>query len=100
MPIYFAVNIGNHPNVPSNISDLVKAAITSTFNGGNGIDRARIASDIYASSYYQAILAISPYVKLVSIKIGTTSTPTADEVLVGIDKVPTIDASNIVVSLV
>ena len=100
LPIYFAVNIGNHPNVPSNISDLVKAAITSTFNGNNGIDRARIASDIYASSFYQAILAISPYVKLVSIKIGTTSTPTSDEVLVGIDKVPTIDASNIVVSLV
>ena len=100
LPIYFAVNIGNHPNVPSNITDLVKAAITSTFNGSNGIDRARIASDIYASSYYQAILAISPYVKLVSIKIGTTSTPTSDEVLVGIDKVPTIDASNIVVSIV
>ena len=100
LPIYFAVNIGNHPNVPSNITDLVKAAITSTFNGENGIDRARIASDIYASSFYQAILAISPYVKLVSIKIGTTSTPTSDEVLVGIDKVPTIDASNIVVSIV
>ena len=100
LPIYFAVNIGNHPMVPANITALVKAAITATFNGQDGNDRARIALDIYASTFYQGILAISPYVKLVSILIGTTSSPTANEVLVGIDKVPTLDASNIVVNLV
>lgn len=100
LPIYFAVNIGNHPMVPANITALVKQAIVATFNGQDGNDRARIASDIYASTFYQGILAISPYVKLVSILIGTTSTPTANEVLVGIDQVPTLDQSNIVVNLV
>lgn len=100
LPIHFEVNIGNHAMVPSNINALVQEAITATFNGGNGNDRARIASDIYASTFYQSVIAISPYVKLISIQIGTTSSPTLSEVLVGIDQAPTLDPANIVVNLV
>jgi hypothetical protein len=100
LPIYFAVRIADHPNVPSNIVELTRDAIINAFNGGDGEGRARIASDIYASRFYQDVIAISPYVKLLSILIGTTSTPTLTEVLVGIDQVPTIDATNISVTLV
>ena len=99
LPILFAVNIANHPGLPADIVTQAKAAIIAAFTGADGGQRARIGSDIYASRYYAGVASIATTVRVVSIKIGTT-TATLDEVLVGIDEVPTIDANDIAVNLV
>jgi uncharacterized phage protein gp47/JayE len=99
LPIKFAVSIKSSAALPSNISDLVKASIVSTFNGGGTFQRARIGSDIYASNYYYGVASIANGVQVLSIKIGT-STATLDSVSVGVDQAPTISASDITVTLV
>lgn len=100
IPIYFAVSIADHPGVPANIDSLVQSAIYNSFNGIDGSDRVRIGSDLYASKFYSAVMSISPYVKIISLFIGTTSSPTSNEVLIGIDKIPTLDTAHIAVSIV
>jgi len=100
LPIYVVVNIGNHTGVPSNYAALTQQAIVAAFNGTDGSDRVRIASDLYASRFYAGISAISPYIKIISLYIGTSVAPTGTEVLVGIDKIPTITTANISVNLV
>ena len=100
LPIYVTVNIGNHPNVPATITALTRSAITAAFNGTDGGDRVRIGSDLYASRFYAGLAAISPTVKIISVFIGTSVSPTGTEVLVGIDKIPTITDAQIVVNLV
>lgn len=99
LPILFSVEIADHPGIPSDIVAQTKAAIVSAFTGADGGQRARIASDIYASRFYAGVSNIDASVRIVSIKIGT-STATLNEVLVGIDEVPTLDEANISVTLV
>jgi hypothetical protein len=52
LPILFAVQIANNPQLPSNIIPLVQQAIIASFNGTDGGTRARIGSTIFASRYY------------------------------------------------
>lgn len=99
LPILFAVEIVDDPQLPSNIIDLVKAAIIARFNGADGTSRERIASSIFASRYYAAVGLTSPVTAVISILIGTV-TPTLPTVGVGIDQVPTLSASDISVTLV
>lgn len=98
-PIKFAVQIANNPSLPSDIVNQAKAAIVSAFSGGDGGQRARIGSTIYASRFYSPLSALSPALSILSLLIGT-STPTLASVTMGIDQAPTIDASNISVTLV
>lgn len=98
-PILFAVQIASSTSLPVNIVALVKAAIIASFNGTDGSLRARIGSLILASKFYGPVQLIGPEVSILSILIGT-STPTLTNVLMGIDQAPTIDASNIAVSLI
>lgn len=98
-PIKFAVQLSNNASLPSNIVQLVRAAIVSAFSGGDGGPRARIASSIFASRFYSPISATSPYAQILSVKLGT-STPTLDVVTMGIDQVPTIISTDISVTLV
>lgn len=97
-PILFAVQIANTPNLPSDIVARTKAAIVSAFNGGDGGQRARIGSTIYASRFYAPVSLIGS-VSILSLLIGTT-TANAASVTMGIDQSPTIDAANITVTLV
>lgn len=99
LPIKFEVNIVNDPTLPSNIVDLVKTAIIARFNGADGTNRERIGSSIFASRYYAPVSAVASTVAVISIYIGT-STPTLTKVDVGIDKSPTLTASDIVVNLI
>lgn len=99
LAIKFAVQIANHPGLPADIVTQTKTAITNAFTGADGGQRARIGADIYASRYYAGIANISSAVRLLSVKIGTT-TANADEVLVGIDQVPTLTTTDIAVTLV
>lgn len=99
LPILFAVEIRDSALLPSNIVDLVKAAIYASFTGADGTGRVKIGSELLASKFYPGIIAIGPTVSVLSVLVGT-STPTATSVLVGIDQVPTLDLDDITVTLV
>ncbi len=99
LPILFAVQIANNASLPSNIIALVQNAIIAAFNGTDGGSRARIGSAIFASRFYGGVIAISPFVSILSLLLGPT-TPTLASYTVNIDKTPTITASNISVTLV
>ena len=99
VPILFAVTLKASNSLPSNIEDLVKTAIISAFNGeSNGFARERMASYIFASRYYSVVSAISEYVNILSIRIGTT-TANSNSLEMGIDQSPTVSASDIEVTL-
>lgn len=99
LAVLFRVRIANNPSLPSNIQDLVKAAIISAFNGQDGGQRARIGSTIYASRFYAPVSEISPVLSILSLLIGTAA---ADQpsVTVAINRRPTVAAADIVVELV
>lgn len=99
VPILFAVQIANNPNLPSNIVQLTQSAIIAAFTGADGGSRARSNSTVYAGRYYPGVMAIDPSVELLSIQLGTT-TANANSVVMGIDQTPTITAANIAVNLV
>jgi hypothetical protein len=99
LPILFAVQIQNNPNLPANIVALVQNAIIAAFNGTDGGSRARIGSTIVAGRFYADVAATSPYTSVLSILLGT-ATATLTSVVVGIDQTPTITATNITVTLV
>lgn len=99
LPVLFAVQIQNNPNLPANIITLVQNAVIAAFNGTDGGSRARIGSTIVAGRFYSGVAATSQYTSVLSILLGT-STPTLTSVVVGIDQTPTITASNIAVTLV
>ncbi|UCL84487.1 baseplate J/gp47 family protein [Pseudomonas sp. HS-18] len=99
-PTFFKIQIANDPLLPSNIVDLVRAAVLNAFNGADGGSRARIGSTIYAGRYYAGVAAVNGNVNIESITMGFTSTAAAVSLAFGIDQRPTLDASNIQVLLV
>lgn len=99
LPIKFDVKLANSAALPSNIIQLVKDAIESTFTGQDGSQRARMGGKIFASNFYASVAKISSAVSIIQIKIGT-ATATLDSLDVGIDQYPTLQESNIVVTLV
>lgn len=100
VPIYFAIQIVNNAKMPSNIIALIQAAMIAAFNGADGGARARIASAIYAGRFYASVAATNPNVQILSILLGTTAPGASTSVTMGIDQRPTLDASNITVTLV
>lgn len=100
LPIFFAVQIANTPNLPSNITTLIQNAIIAQFNGENGNARARVGSAVLAAQYYAVVAAIGSYLTLLSITVGISASPVGDEVQVGIDQTPTLNAGDIAVTLV
>ena len=99
LPILFAVQIAASATLPANIVALTQAAIIAAFIGADGGARVRIGSLLLASKFYGAVQAIGLEVSVLSILLGS-STPTLTSQLIGIDQEPTIDATNISVSLI
>lgn len=100
-PVYFAVQIRNIATLPSNIVDLVKAAIVESFNGLDGGPKVRINSSTYSGRYYANISAIDTSVEVLSVLMGFTAlTATNTSVTFGIDQLPSISTGNISVTLV
>lgn len=99
LPIKFAVTLANSTALPSTIVQDVKNAITATFNGEDGSQRARMGGKIFASNFYAGVAKISSAVSIIQIKIGKT-TVNLDSIDVGIDQYPTIQDSDISVTLV
>jgi len=100
LPIYFAVQVVNSPNLPANLTTLIKNAIIAQFNGQNGNARARIGGSVIAAQYYAVVSNIGSYVTLLGVQVGTTASPTGEQAQVGIDQTPSISASNITVSYI
>jgi len=72
LPISFAVTLKNNAGVPSNYLGLIQNAIINAFAGEfTGTPRARIASLIFASSYYAPIAAVGGWAEIVSVLIGS-----------------------------
>jgi hypothetical protein len=99
LPIKFAVSITNSAQVPANATALVQAAIQAAFSGSDGGSRARIGATLYASRFYAGVALLGSWAQLISIKVGTV-TATLDDVTVAIDHVPTLQNSDITVTLV
>lgn len=99
LPILFAVSIVDDSSLPSNIVELVKAAIVARFNGTDGTNRERIGASIFASRYYGPVSGVATNVAVISILIGTV-TATLSKVDAGIDQRPSISADDITVTLV
>lgn len=98
-PVKFLVQIANSTSLPSTIIQDVKDAITATFTGENGSQRARVGGKIFASNFYAAVAQISPSVSIIQIKVGFV-TANLDSIDIGIDQSPTIDDADITVTLV
>jgi hypothetical protein len=100
VPIYIAVTLQNSTSLPANILAQIQAAVLLAFQGGDGGIRATIRSEILASRFYSGVAAISPAVAIVSILIGVSAPGAAYFVQMGIDQMPTLQASNITLTLV
>lgn len=99
LPIKFAVQIATSTSLPANIVALTQAAIIAAFNGVDGSTRVRIGSLLLASKFYPGVIAIGPEVSVISILLGS-STATLTSQLIGIDQEPTVQISDINVTLV
>lgn len=100
LPIFVAVTLADNAMLPANIDELIQQAIISAFAGGDGGSRAKIGSTVFASRYYAPVAATDSSVQILSIFVGTSSSPTANSVAVNIDQIATVDASNITVAIV
>ena len=99
-PIYFKVQIQNNALLPSNIVTLVQNAVIQSFNGQDGGTAVTIGSTSYSGRYYANINAINPNVNVIEVYLGASASPSTLLISMGIDQVPTLTASNIVVNLV
>lgn len=99
LPIKFAVNIANSPQVPSDAQTQVQDAIIAAFTGADDGPRARIGTTIYASRFYAGIAKLGAWAQIVDVLVGTT-TANANSVAAPIDHAPTITADDIAVAFV
>ncbi|EEV6940848.1 baseplate J/gp47 family protein [Escherichia coli] len=99
--VYFKVNIDASLNPPSDITKQVKKIVATVFNGGyEGIGKARIGSTINAGKYYAPVISISPdTVGILSLEVSLDGSLYGPAVTMGIDQVPTIQESDITVTL-
>lgn len=100
--VYFQVQIDSTLNPPSDITQQVKNMIISVFNGEyEGIGKARIGATINAGKYYAPVISIDPNnVGVLLLQVSLNGTEFFPSVTMGIDQVPTIQASDITVTLV
>jgi uncharacterized phage protein gp47/JayE len=95
LTIAFAITVQNLSGQPnSTLTPLIQNAVLSAFAGGDGGQRARIGSTIFASRFFAAIASAGPLAIISALINGGTS------VDAGIDQRPVLSASNIAVSFV
>ena len=94
-PIFFSVTLAANDSVPENAIALVQNAILLAFAGSDGGTRASIASLLLASRYYPGVIQLGSWVEILSIKIGYASNDYQDDLVIGIDQMPVVSASDI-----
>lgn len=77
LQILMQVNMFTNQFVPNDAALQIQNAILNAFSGGDGLPRAAMASELLASRYYEPVLAIGNWAKIMSIKIGSLNTPDA-----------------------
>lgn len=96
-----AVQIQNSANLPANIVALTQAAVVASFTGADGSQRARTASTVLAGKFYAPVAAIAPTVNVISVLLSLSpASPTLTNVTLGIDQFPTLQLSDVSVTLV
>lgn len=98
-PVYVSVSLQGSSAVPSTAATEIQTAILAAFNGQDGGSRARIGGKLFASRYYSAVAALGTWARTIEITIGTTAKPTGFTAQMQIDQIPTLDASNIAVTV-
>lgn len=100
--VYFSVSLDSSLNPPSDITSQAKAMITKVFTGNyDGIEKARIGATINAGKYYAPVISISPdTVGILSLQVSFDGVTYHPSVTMGIDQIPTIQDSDITVTLV
>lgn len=97
----FAVQIQDSAALPSNIVQLVQAAVVAAFNGTDGSKRARTGSTVLAGKFYAPVSALGPEVNVIQILLALSpDSPTLTNVTLGIDQFPTLQLSDVAVTLV
>ena len=79
---------------------MVQNAVIESFNGQDGGTAVGINTISFSGRYYANINTISPNVNVIEVYLGLSASPTTLTVSLGIDQLPTLTASNIVVQLV
>lgn len=99
IPIKFSIILKNNSMLPSDIKTQIQNAVIDAFNGGvDGIDRERMGSTIFASTYYGVVSKLSAYANIISVLIGFDA-PEHNTLQMGIDQYPTISTADIEVIL-
>lgn len=94
------VQIQNSPLLPSGIVQSVKTAIVNAFNGIGG-QKARIGGTVLASNFYYNIASVGQNVFIISVLVSKGTQPVIfNSIAFGIDENPTLDESDILVSLI
>ena len=75
LPIVMTVSLANTSLVPNNAVSLVQNAIVGAFAGLDGGPRAKIGSELFASRFYSTLAALGPWVRVISILMGSTNAP-------------------------
>jgi hypothetical protein len=94
-----AVQIQNNSGLPANIVALTQAAVVASFVGADGSARVRTGGLVLAGKFYAPVSAIGPSVNVVQILLGPV-TATLTSYQAGIDQFPTLQASDVTVTLV
>jgi len=97
--IKFAIQMTNNAQVPADAVTQVRNAVIAAFTGADGGTRARIGGTVYHSRYYAGIFALGAWAQVIDINVGVIS-GTQPTVVMQIDQVPTITASDITVTFV
>jgi hypothetical protein len=96
-PVLFSISMQNNAGVPSNAVTLVQNAVIASFNGQDGGPKARIGSWLFASRYMANIQALGSWAAIYEIQLGISSA-NLFSLLMQINQVPTLSASNISVT--
>jgi uncharacterized phage protein gp47/JayE len=98
VPVYFAISVQNLSSQNSGaLSMQIRDAVVSAFNGGDGGQRARIGSTIFASRFFTAIAGVGP-IAILSVSVGKSPSTLTPSITMGIDEAPTINPANIQVT--
>jgi hypothetical protein len=101
LPIFIDVEITDSLSVPADAQAQIRDAIANAFTGGDGGTRAGIGRTLYASRFLAPVVTLGAWAtNVISISIGTSASPTGDTVTVDIDAMPSLDPTDVTLTLV
>lgn len=71
LSIVFKVTINDTTMVPADAAQQIQDAIIAAFAGSDGLSRARIGTNLFASRFYSPVALLGSWAQIISIKIGS-----------------------------